>query len=181
MRPLDPRDVESELSYAYLHAVASSAGMGCQWSTRHVDNRGVDAHLVGWGPFQDGGYLQEVSLSIQLKATIQAPADDGTHLSYFLSGTAQYDDLRATHYSIPRFLVVLFLPEQPEQWLSHTPEQLALKNCAYWVSLAGASGTENNSGVTVKIPKSQVLNAQTLKALCSRLSHRNIPQYEAPL
>lgn len=177
MGPLDPRDIESELSYAYLHAIASHAGVGCKWSTRHEDNRGIDAQLVAWGPFDNGGYLREVSLHVQLKATVQVPADDGTHLSYFLQGTAQYDDLRADNYAIPRFLVVLFLPENSAHWLTHTPEQLAIKNCAYWVSLAGAPGTENTSGVTVKIPKAQVLNAQGLRSICTRLSHRDIPQY----
>jgi Domain of unknown function (DUF4365) len=177
MRPLESRDIESELSYAYLHAVASHAGMSCKWGTRHDDNRGIDAQLVGWGPFENGGYLREVSLHVQLKATVRSPADDGTHLSYFLQGTAQYDDLRANDYAIPRFLMVLFLPENSAHWLNHTPEQLAIKNCAYWVSLAGAPSTENVSGATVKIPKSQVLHAQELRAICARLSRRDIPQY----
>lgn len=60
MRPLTPENIESELSYAYLHAVAARAGVGCKVSNRHDDNAGVDAELTGWGPFPDGGYRQEV-------------------------------------------------------------------------------------------------------------------------
>ncbi|HEV7832484.1 MAG TPA: hypothetical protein VGP09_03725 [Caballeronia sp.] len=39
---------ESELSYAYLHAIASHAGVNCKTSNRHDDNAGIDAMLTGW-------------------------------------------------------------------------------------------------------------------------------------
>lgn len=59
MKALSPRNIESELSYAYLHAVAASAGVDCGIATRHEDNAGVDARLTGWGPFPGGGYREE--------------------------------------------------------------------------------------------------------------------------
>ena len=40
--PLMSTDVESELSYAYLHAVVANAGYECALSGRHSDNAGVD-------------------------------------------------------------------------------------------------------------------------------------------
>ena len=86
MQALAPPNVESELSYAYLHAVASKAGMACRVAGRHEDNNGVDATLTAWGPFNNGGYLSEVDIKVQLKATITPPADNGTNLSYFLPG-----------------------------------------------------------------------------------------------
>ena len=43
MALLPPIETESELSYAYLHAVAAGAGMSCEVSGRHVDNMGIDA------------------------------------------------------------------------------------------------------------------------------------------
>ena len=55
MTPLSSQNIESELSYAYLHAVASHAGASCSVGSRHEDNTGVDARLVGWGPFPNGG------------------------------------------------------------------------------------------------------------------------------
>ncbi len=48
MKPLSSNDIESELSYAYLHAVASKAGASLQSATRHQDNRGIDAMLTAW-------------------------------------------------------------------------------------------------------------------------------------
>ena len=60
VRPLSANNIEAELSYAYLHAVASKAGVGCKLGSRHDDNAGIDAELTGWGPFPNGGYLTEI-------------------------------------------------------------------------------------------------------------------------
>ena len=177
MRSLSPPDVESELSYAYLHAVASHAGMACAVANRHADNNGVDANVTAWGPFENGGYLTEVDIKVQLKATIAVPADDGTHLSYFLSGPQRYDDLRAATVDIARILVVLFLPANATEWLAHSEDQLALRRCGYWVSLRDAPATANGTGATVKLPKAQVFSPAALKALASRLSRRDFPLY----
>ncbi|CAK0768443.1 hypothetical protein CCP3SC1AL1_4480001 [Gammaproteobacteria bacterium] len=49
MNQLSSNDIESELSYAYLHAVAAKAGVGCKIGSRHDDNAGIDAVLTGWG------------------------------------------------------------------------------------------------------------------------------------
>lgn len=109
MRPLSAENVESELSYAYLHAVAAHAKVGCEVAGRHDDNAGVDAKLTGWGPFPGGGYRNEVDIKVQLKATKQQPAIVGNCWSYSLRGIARYDDLRTEAVSTPRILVVLSL------------------------------------------------------------------------
>lgn len=44
MKPLYTNDIEAELSYAYLHAVASKAAVCCKAGNRHDDNAGIDAH-----------------------------------------------------------------------------------------------------------------------------------------
>jgi hypothetical protein len=62
------------------------------------------------GTFPDGGYLQEITIHIQLKATITAPVEQNGYLSYFLSDPRRFDDLRTDTVSVPRILVVMFLP-----------------------------------------------------------------------
>jgi len=117
--PLTLENIESELRYAYLHAVASKAGICCQATGRHEDNAGVDDRLVGWGPFPNGGWRQEVDLKIQLKATIKQPATVNESLSYSLSGISRYDDLRSATLATSRLLDVLFLPDKAESWITH--------------------------------------------------------------
>lgn len=180
MSPLDPPNIESELSYAYLHAVASKAGMACRQAGRHEDNNGIDAGLTAWAPFENGGYLEEIDIKVQLKATVRVPSDDGTHLSYFLRGVSRYDDLRADTVQVARILVVLFLPEDIESWLGHTEDQLALRRCGYWVSLRGAGPATAGSGATVYLPKAQIFSPDSLRQLASQLSRGERLVYQAP-
>lgn len=178
MRPLSSENIESELSYAYLHAVAARAGVGCKVSSRHDDNAGVDAELTGWGPFPNGGYRQEVDIKVQLKATVKSPTIVGDSLSYSLAGINRYNDLRTDTVSTPRILVVLFLPSDDKEWLKHTEDALLLRNCAYWVSLRGAAPSNNATAQTVYFPKTQKFDPGGLTGILTRVSKNEIPVYQ---
>jgi hypothetical protein len=91
--------------------------MACSPGNRHEDNNGIDATLTAWGPFEGGGYLSEVSIRVQLKATIASPNVSDEKLHYFLKSTSRYDDLRDANVGTPRILVVLFLPQDEARWL----------------------------------------------------------------
>jgi hypothetical protein len=180
MLAISKPNIESELSYAYLHAVASRVGAACQSGTRHHDNSGIDAQLTSWGPFSPGARLKEVDLRVQLKATIERPSVADGYISYFLSGVERYNDLRSATLAIPRILVVLFLAENEQDWLAHTPDELLMRRCAYWVSLRNAPTTTNSSGTTVYIPEHQHFSPDGLRTLLDQLAHRNIPTYVSP-
>jgi len=75
--------------------------------------------------------------------------------------------------------VVLFLPKEPQEWLKHSAEELALRKCAYWVSLRGAPETPNTSSVTIKLPKAQVFSPAGLSGIMTRVARRDIPSWEA--
>jgi hypothetical protein len=181
MRPLSGNDVESELSYAYLHAVASAAGASCSVTSRSEDNAGVDAKIVGWGPFPNGGYRQEVDLKVQLKATTNAPSNVCGQLSYRLNGLSRYNDLRSDAIYTPRILVVLFLPSTSQSdWITHGDDALSLHKCAYWVSLRGAAESTNQTGQTVYLPLSQRFDKEGLRTLLSMISRQEVPLYQPP-
>lgn len=167
MRPLSFQDIESELSYAYLHAVAAAAQVSCEMQGRHMDNAGVDARLTSWGPFPSGSLLQEVDVNIQLKATSQQPVTVGSALSYSLAGIKRYDDLRSTNLFTPRILVVLFLPADPADWLELTADALLLRRCAHWVSLRGAPSSSNTTAQTIYLPDSQRFDRAGLQSIMS--------------
>lgn len=180
MRPLTGNDIESELSYAYLHAVASNAGTSCSVATRSLDGNGIDATITGWGPFLDGGYLEEITIHVQLKATVSVPAEKNGHLSYFLKDNKRYDDLRAVTISVPRILVVLFLPANSADWLNISPTELIMKKCAYWTSLRGAGDPTNKTGETVYLPTSQIMNNNNLSEIFAKLSRQEVLTYTRP-
>lgn len=178
MALLPPIETESELSYAYLHAVAAMAGMSCECSGRHVDKLGIDATVTAAEQFTPESVLTDLTLAIQLKATINVPSEQNGRLSYFIKGRDRYDKLRTSAVSIPRILVVLFLPKDAADWMHQTEEQLAIKKCAWWVSLRGAPETDNDSGVTVYLPRSQVFNVQSLRDIMTRLSKQEEILYD---
>jgi len=161
-------DIESELSYAYVHAVASAAGFSCHVPNRHMDNQGIDAILHATGHF--GGAITQLTVHVQLKATIKTPAESPKGLSYFLSDLKQYEKLRQPA-NIPKILIVLFLPQDKQEWVIHTENVLALKHCAYWVSLSQAPDVSNSSGTTLYLPKEQCVSPSGLNELMKRLSY----------
>lgn len=179
MNPLSQIDIESELSYAYLHAVASKAGFACEVRGRHLDNRGVDAEITGWG-LKTGKPRTEASVNVQLKATVTKPAAKNNHLSYFLDEVKRYDDLRTEDLQTPRILVVLFLPREHDDWLVISEEQLLMKKAAYWVSLAGADSSANNSGQTVYLPKTQLFNPENLTDILTKIAQKEVLNYVKP-
>jgi hypothetical protein len=46
MKPLSSQNIEAELSYAYIHAIAAQCGMACAIGSRHEDNAGIDAKPI---------------------------------------------------------------------------------------------------------------------------------------
>jgi hypothetical protein len=61
--------------------------------------------------------------------------------------------------------VVLALPEQETDWLSISAAQLVMRRCAYWVSLADAPETTNQTSVTVLLPEVNRLEIASLRKL----------------
>jgi hypothetical protein len=175
---LTDQNIEAELSYAYLHAVAARAGMSCEVTGRHLDNAGVDAAISARDQFAADSIWTDITVHVQLKATVAVPADDGRRFSYFMKDVARYNRLRVGKAVPPKILVVLFLPQAAEHWLALTEEQLILKRCAYWVSLVGAAASTNDSGQTVYLPKVQVFSPECLRQLVTQLSRGSELKYE---
>jgi hypothetical protein len=179
---LTEQDIEAELSYAYLHAVASRAGFGCSWTHRTLDSGGVDAQVYETGrPAEpQAGRLLRYALDVQLKATRTPPAEQEAHYSFSVPAK-QYNILRMREVRTPLVLVVLFLPENMEEWLSHSEEGLIARRCAYWVSLRGAEPLPEEQGSrTVYVPRAQVLSVAGLTRLMERVSFAEAIDYVAP-
>jgi len=167
---LTDQNVEAELSYAYLHAVATRGGFSCSVADRHLDDAGVDAVIR-----EDGRQLAPDSirtsfaLHVQLKATRLAPVEQNGRFSHSLL-LRQYNKVRETRLESARILGVLYLPENPSEWLRHTEDALVARRCAYWVSLRGAPASLNDVAQTVYIPRAQVLSVDGLVDIMTRCS-----------
>lgn len=101
-------------------------------------------------------------LAAQLKCT-HTVDPSGPTFTYDLE-VKDYDRLRVPREKlyVPRVLIVVHVPEDPDEWMASGPEQMVLKRCAYWVSLTGARPTTNTSTVAVNIPTEQVFDVASL-------------------
>jgi hypothetical protein len=173
---LTENNIKAELSYAYLHAVATRAGLGCEVTGRHSDGAGVDAILRVKEQLVPPPSLIEFIVEIQLKATSQQPVLQDGRYSYALA-VDHYNKLRLTECGSPRLLVVLFLPPDPSRWLEHSEEALIARRCAYWVSLYGAPVSENRTSQTIYIPLANVFSVENLRAVLSRFARQERLSY----
>ena len=176
---LTKQDVESELSYAYLHAVAGKAAMSCKLGNRHDDGAGVDAEVIYRGATPHA-YLRQVQLDVQMKATIKSPGNDPNFMTYFFQGTKRYDKLRTNDSAHYKIIVVLFLPNNPNDWLNCSPNDLILKNAAYWTCLYGAPASTNATGETINLPKANLLTPASLTGLVMQAAINTVPNYTRP-
>ncbi len=135
---LSDDDIESEMSAAYVHAVAAHAGYNCG-PPPGLDRDSIDIQISCSGH-------RRPKVDAQLKATINLVGNE-THFNYPIK-IKNYDDLRIDTQT-PRILIVLDLPKSKEEWLLISRERLIIQRSAYWVSLKGLPQTdkqiENNN------------------------------------
>lgn len=176
---LTENNIKSELSYAYLHAVASRAGIGCEVTGRHGDAAGVDATVRARERFGPNSKYTDFTAEVQLKATSDEPAQVDDMYSFWLA-LDHYNKLRTVEVAAPRILVVMFLPKDPLEWLQHSEDALIAKRCAYWVSLRGAPASDNKSGQTIYLPKRNVFSVDALRSLMATFSRGERIPYALP-
>lgn len=156
-------DREEALSRTYVAAIA--AGSGYITYEQNFDRDGVDLQI------RAGGSMRP-SLDIQLKATINLGEARNDEYRYPLK-CRNYNLLRE-QTMVPRILVLLSLPSAQDEWLSVTTENLILRRCAYWVSLAGHPETNNKEFVTISIHNRNKFDVDALKKLMERARSGNL-------
>ncbi len=156
-----------QLSRAYAQAVA--AVCGCRWSVPTPDY-GVDLSLrtvrFGRGRWRETG----VPLDLQLRSTTGA-ALTADHVVYDLDADT-YDTLRRATRPSPAILLLLVLPLDRADWLSHTEDRLELRRCAYWYSLRGQPARANTSSVRVRIPRANQFTPAALERIMELIRRR---------
>jgi len=167
----DFTDLQAQFSLAYISAVAAVGGFFAEELGRGSDKDGVDMTILRRGPF---GVARSPRLDIQAKSERgPAPAEDP--FSYVLKAK-NWNDLCGTGFHNPRILVVVRVPADAGQWLSHSEEELAMRHCGYWMSLASESAlAEGTTKKTIRIPRKNVFTPQSLADLMSRVSNNQQP------
>lgn len=156
---------KEQFSLAYLHAVAAVAG--CAVADLSVDDDSIDRTL---SQKRRAGAYTAPKLDVQLKGTHLADFD-GNDLRYALK-VKNYGDLIDDNVLVPRILIVVVVPEELTGWCDPTEERMVLRRCGYWTSLRGQPATNNNTTVTVRLPRANLFTPDALTAMMLAISER---------
>lgn len=143
------------LSVAYIEAVAASIGV-------QVINIKVDNHSIDGTFYSSSGKCPRIDFQLKSTYAHQFPSGSG-NLSYPLP-VHNYNHLKSERCS-PQILILLILPPDEVDWLSHSNDELLIRNCAYWKSLANAPDTTNTATVNVHFEKAAPLSPENLQNL----------------
>ncbi|MCT7361042.1 DUF4365 domain-containing protein [Thalassolituus pacificus] len=150
-------------SVAYLTALAAQVGLNHQVPT--VDDDSIDLSLMGKGY---NGIVRSPQIDIQLKCTSKEVIE-GDCLKFDLK-LKNYNDLRGENVGNTRYLMVLVVPDEPEEWATIGYDNVTLQNSFYWTSLRFNSETSNITKVRIEIPVSQKVTSETLLSLMDMAS-----------
>ena len=158
---------QEALCRAYVQAIAARAGL---LSSRPEPDYGIDLSLRTVG-VHDGHHSDtSFQLDLQLKSTTRANVTE-SDVRYDLE-VDTYEYLRTPDTFCPRILVVLVLPAAEDEWLSQSHNELAIRHCAYWLSLKGYPATTATSTVRLAIPLANAFSMQAVQDLLRRIKER---------
>jgi hypothetical protein len=162
---MDKNQKKDLFSRAYVKAVA--AQLGFRSSIPDVDDDSVDLILQGKG-FTSG--IRNPQIEVQLKCTSQDNRNN-EHLKFVLP-IKNYNDLRGKGLLCPRYLFVLVVPDDVQEWMFHENTHTTIMHCCYWVSLMDSPDTSNSTNITIEIPRKNLLTSDSLLALMESASIR---------
>ncbi|HJT33108.1 MAG TPA: DUF4365 domain-containing protein [Pirellulales bacterium] len=165
---MDLNQRKEQFSHAYVKAVAAVAGFA--WYKPSVDDDSIDLGLAQRG---GSGTIRSPRLEIQLKCHAM-PIPEADDFGFWLD-LKNYDDLRDERVEVKRILVVVLVPDDLADYLVENEQQLAMRRCAYWLSLRGFPPTENDTGQTIRISRSQRFTVQSLQGMMERISLGSVP------
>ena len=165
---LDPSLMKEQFSEAYIKAVVSVAGL-------IMSKPSLDIDSIDWTISQrgGGGTTRSPRLDVQLKCTSRNVLGQ-VNITFPLV-LKNYDDLRHENYQVPRILVVVIVPTDPETWLKQDETALAMNHCGYWLSLRGCPPTTSTSTVNVHLPRTQQFTVNALTDIMSRIGRQELP------
>lgn len=162
---MDKNQKKDLFSRAYVKAVA--AQLGFRSSIPDVDDDSVDLILQGRG-FSSG--IRNPQIEVQLKCTSKNTGNN-KHLKFVLP-IKNYNDLRGDGLLCPRYLFVLVVPDDVQEWMIHETTHTTIMHCCYWISLMDYPDASNTTNITIEIPRENLLTSASLLSLMELASIR---------
>ena len=161
-------DQKEQFSFAYARAVAAVAQIAVSEPT--VDDDSIDLLFHQKG---GGGIVRSPRLEAQLKCT-DAASVHPEHVAYPLK-LKNYEELRSGDVLVPRILIVVIVPQNLDEWLLHSEQELSMRRCGYWLSLRDWPATTNATNVTVHLPRTNQFTVAQLQEMMQRIGNGQYP------
>jgi hypothetical protein len=156
--------IKGELVLSYARAIACRAGFVVEGVRRSPD--GVEITVCSPEPLSSSATLASPALDLHLATQVIEPLPAKDIL--FDLPAHGYERLIA-RCAIPRVLVVFVMPKDEKSWLGWTENELVLPSSAYWISLLGRARVPNAGAVRIAIPRAQLFEPLSLRALLQRV------------
>lgn len=163
-------DMEA-LHRAYMRAIVAAAG--CQFVEISPDTNKLDMAIMHTSAAHLGDSTAEVRLQLKstyaLKHDVISNAGSG-EFSYTLDN-ATLARLSEENVTIPRALVLMVLPSEPDLWTTATDTHLSLAHHCYFVNLRGHPIT-GKADTNVRVSLANRLDAHSLSDMMQRVGQR---------
>lgn len=164
--------IKEDISISYISALCAYAGIAYEIN-RHDDDStdGTLKKRIILG----GNRKFDAELRIQLKCTssLTQYTDKGDCITYKLK-VKNYNDL-CVPATTPIILGLLVLPEEENEWIKWSSEELLIRGCMYWAEFSSESESQNSGTVSVKINKNNVINSETLHEMLEKIAKEEWP------
>lgn len=152
------------LSLAYVHAVSGLAGVNLQVGNRH--DYGVDGTFRPVvrlnGRRVESGYPVDFQLKASTKWSYQ-----GKYVVYDLEAKTYNDMVAREDSAVALILLLLCLPQNSDDWLASTEEELILRHACYWYQIRG-DRTDNSASKRIFIPRANLLTPAAVNSILDR-------------
>jgi hypothetical protein len=112
-------------------------------------------------------------LDFQLKCTKNWKFE-GEHVAYSLETKTYNDFVTRDPEGIGAVLILLCVPEEQDEWAVFSEDCMTLKKCCYFYKPEGAPVENEQSHKKILIPRTNVLNANSLKAILEAERNRKL-------
>ena len=163
---------QEDLNICYISALCASADIS--YDTQRHDEDSTDG-IIKKRIILPNGAFYDAQLRIQLKSTssLHQYVETDSAITYKLKAK-NYNDL-CMPATIPIILGLLILPENSGTWVQWSSEDLLIKVRMYWLDLSSCDKTDNQSTVSVKLPKTNIVNQDFLLEALERIAEEEWP------
>lgn len=146
----------------YVSALAAAAGLTVAKSEPDVTG---DDYTIAFKGLLGG--MKHPKIDVQVKSWSESQKHNADGCWQYPMKAAHFNNLAGSNYSLPRYLILVVVPNDWTDYALATPHELRLRYAAYWASLQDREEVDVavRKTVRVPVPVANLLTMHTLRAL----------------